>query len=69
MNDSSDNEGKEVVNSGGEGNEVKTRKNIRKVWTKSSLSESTIQAEKEELERKARIVEKQKKVTHYDFIK
>lgn len=38
---------------------------LPQVLGKSSLSESTIQAEKEEKERKARIAEKQKKVTHF----
>ncbi|KRT83926.1 helicase [Oryctes borbonicus] len=38
-----------------------TRKHIRKVWARGSLAETTIAAEKEEKERKARIAEKQKK--------
>ncbi|XP_056648493.1 transcriptional regulator ATRX homolog isoform X1 [Diorhabda sublineata] len=44
--------------------EVATRKNIRKVLDKNSLSETTKQAEAEEKERKARIAEKQKKYNH-----
>ncbi|KAI4469005.1 rad54-like [Holotrichia oblita] len=44
-----------------EDDDKSTRKNIRKVWSRNTLSESTIAAEKEEKERKARIAEKQKK--------
>lgn len=42
--------------------EKSTRRQLKKIIGKSSLSQSTIQAEKEERERKARILEKQKKV-------
>lgn len=50
MNDSSEEEDKA------------TRKQIRKVMNKESLSRSTVQAEKDERERKERIADRQKKV-------
>lgn len=45
-----------------ESTEKSTRRQLKKIIGKSNLSESTKQAEKEERERKARILEKQKKV-------
>ncbi|XP_008195590.2 transcriptional regulator ATRX homolog isoform X2 [Tribolium castaneum] len=48
--------------------EKSTRKQIRNIWGRDSLAESTKQAEAEERERKARIAEKQKKYNQiYEF--
>lgn len=45
-----------------------TRKQIRNIWGRDSLAETTKQAEAEEKERKARILEKQKKYNQiYEF--
>ncbi|RZB39883.1 transcriptional regulator ATRX -like, partial [Asbolus verrucosus] len=53
---------KRVKDSSDEDDEEKsTRKQIRNIWGRDSLAETTKQAEAEEKERKARIVEKQKK--------
>ncbi|XP_044263251.1 transcriptional regulator ATRX homolog isoform X2 [Tribolium madens] len=48
--------------------EKSTRKQIRNIWGRDSLAETTKQAEAEEKERKARILEKQKKYNQiYEF--
>lgn len=58
---------KKIKDSSDEDAGKSTRKQIRRVWGKDSLSQSTIQAEKEEKERKNRIAERQKKVKRVFF--
>ncbi|XP_063932980.1 transcriptional regulator ATRX homolog isoform X3 [Zophobas morio] len=52
---------KRVRDSSEDDEEKSTRKQIRNIWGRDSLAETTKQAEAEEKERKARIAEKQKK--------